>query len=112
LLAWQRAMRLAEEVYRLARQLRTIHEWDLYRQINRAAQSVPANIAEGYGTGASGTYRHHLRIARGSLHELETHLELILRLGFAPTQQVEPVQEALVEVSRLLTGLLRSLTRS
>jgi four helix bundle protein len=106
---WQRSIELACSVHSLAKRLSQLKEWDLQRQIETACRSVPANIAEGYGVGTVGAYRRHLRIARGSLYELETYLELIRRQQLVPDDRVGQVQLLLVEVSRLLAGLLRRL---
>src|SRR4051794_13107943 len=70
---WQRAIELTEEVYRLAAQFPTTERYGLTSQIQRAAVSIAANIAGGYGRTARGDYLQHLSIARGSLMEVETH---------------------------------------
>lgn len=82
LLVWQRSMGLVETVYRMTRELPVQEQWGLTAQMRRAAVSVPSNIAEGYGRHATGDYRHHLGIARGSLVELETQVLLCRRLEF------------------------------
>jgi four helix bundle protein len=60
----------------------------LISQMRRAAVSVPANIAEGYGRQATGEYRRSLSIARGSLSELETHILLCQRIGYLEEKEV------------------------
>ncbi len=72
--------------------------------------SVPANIAEGQGRRRSGEYQQFLSHARGSLLELDTHLELACRLNYLTIEQHQFLCEKLNEVGRLLNGLLRSLT--
>jgi four helix bundle protein len=71
LLVWQRSMDLVEKIYRTTEGLPERERWGLISQMCRAAVSVPANIAEGYGRQSTGDYRHFLSIARGSLSELE-----------------------------------------
>ena len=71
---WQRAMDLVEQVYRIAKTLPAEERYGLTSQIQRAAVSIPANVAEGHGRTHRGDYLHHLSIARGSLAELETQL--------------------------------------
>ncbi|HET9917630.1 MAG TPA: four helix bundle protein, partial [Candidatus Binatia bacterium] len=66
LLVWQRSMDLVERVYRLTASFPRSEQWGLTAQMRRAVISVPSNIAEGYGRQATGEYRHHLSIGRGS----------------------------------------------
>jgi four helix bundle protein len=78
--------------------------------MHRAAVSIPANIAEGYGRSHRGEYVHHLSIAMGSLQELDTHLEIIRRVGMMEGGSLETLQFLGDEVGRLLTRLMQSLT--
>ena len=71
---WQRATDLVVECYRLTNLLPKSELYGLASQIQRAAVSIPANIAEGHGREHLGDYLHHLSVANGSLMELETHL--------------------------------------
>src|SRR5689334_5557714 len=73
---WQKAFALAEESCVIADGLRRARRSGLATQIERAAASIPANIAEGNGRSHRGDYLHHLSIAHGSLAELESHLLL------------------------------------
>lgn len=82
LLAWREAMSLVEAVYRDTGDFPRDEAFGLKAQIRRAAVSVPSNIAEGSGRNSSGELRHFVGIACGSLAELETQLELAVRLGF------------------------------
>jgi four helix bundle protein len=78
-------------------------------QMQRAAVSVPANIAEGYGRAHRGEYLQYLSIARGSLCELETYLVLAHRLKFAPVDDLRSVWSIAQEVGRMLFNLRRPL---
>ena len=102
---WQRAMDLTMSSYQVARRLPPEERFELASQIRRAATSIPANIAEGYGRAGQGEYRYHLSVANGSLKELETHLEIVRRLGYvAPGDAVEA--DALCDrVGRMLRRL-------
>lgn len=80
---WQEAMNLAEECYRLTKLFPDSEMYGMTSQIRRAAVSVPANIAEGYGREYRQEYIQFLRIAKGSLKELETHLILSARVELA-----------------------------
>jgi four helix bundle protein len=104
-------MQLVEIIYRVTSRLPKAERYGLCAQMRRSVRSIPANIAEGYGRGRTGDYRRHLSFANGSLFELETDLELVVRLGLLRRTDVEPVRSAAAEVGRLLTGLRRSLRR-
>ena len=81
-------------------------------QIRRAASSVPANIAEGYGRDSKGEYIQFLRVAQGSLKELETHLTLSMRVGLMSESETKNVFEECDDLGRMLHRLIRSLQRS
>ncbi|HEU5462655.1 MAG TPA: four helix bundle protein [Candidatus Binatia bacterium] len=110
LLVWQRAMDLVETVYRIMATFPRSEEWGLISQMRRAVVSVPSNIAEGYGRQATGEYRHHLSIARGSLLELETQILLALRLKYLQSAAADPVLKELDEISRMLATLVSKLS--
>ena len=111
LIAWQKAMDLAVAVFRLTETLPRREVYGLASQLRRAALSVPSNIAEGQGRGATREYVRFLRIARGSVQELETQLTLALRLGFVRPEVINPLLNDTAEVSRIVSGLMRSLER-
>ena len=79
LIVWQKAVELVLSVYKLLPKLPDSEVYSLASQIKRAAVSVPSNIAEGYGRGTK-EYIHFLRVARGSLFELETQLIIVDKL--------------------------------
>jgi len=83
LLVWQRGMDLAADVYRLSHIWPREQAYGLTSQARRSAAAIPANIAEGYGRQSTASYSQFLKIARGSLKELETHLLLAERVGLA-----------------------------
>jgi four helix bundle protein len=112
LIVWQKAMKLVEEIYTLAAFLPPQEQFGLKSQMCRAAVSIPANIAEGYGRTHLGDYLHHLSIAMGSLAELETHLEISIRLKQLKAVQLEKANGLVEEVSKMLTKLIQSLKRS
>lgn len=109
LLVWQKAMDLVVECYRLTQSFPASERYSLCSQLQRAAVSVPANIAEGHGRGSTKSFISFLWIANGSLTELETHLLIAERLGYVDRDRVETVLSKLQEVGRMLTGLRRSL---
>ncbi len=77
--------------------------------MQRSAVSVPANIAEGCGRIHRGDYIHHLSVARGSLAELETHIALAVRLGFAERDEAVVIWDLAQEVGKMMSGMVRSL---
>jgi len=102
-------MDLAVAVYAETRQWPKEELYGLTGQVRRSATSVPSNIAEGYGREVRGSYLQFLRIAQGSLKELETQLLIAQRIGLSQTQAIEPLMEASANIGRLLRALLRKL---
>ena len=102
-------MTLVEGCYRFTKELPKDETYGLSSQIRRAAVSVPANIAEGYGRDSSGSYVSFLKIAQGSLKELETHLLLAGQVQVAEPSTVEPIFARCESLGRMLRRLIRSL---
>lgn len=111
LLVWQRAMDIAVATYELSRRYPRDELFGLTSQSRRAAASIAANIAEGYGRASRPTYAHFLRIAQGSLKELETHLILAERVGVAPAASTEDILIKADELGRMLRGLISKVQR-
>ena len=110
LIAWREAMSLVEIVYCDTENFPKDETFGLRAQIRRSAVSVPSNLAEGSGRNSSGELRQFIGFASGSLAELETQLELAVRLGFlnASTKAIRQTNR----VGKLVTALRRSLTRA
>jgi four helix bundle protein len=102
-------MRLAETIYAITENFPAKETYGLTSQMRRAAVSIPSNIAEGAARGTRKEYLQFLLIARGSLSELDTQLELAHRLGFS-ADPVNP-RDQLNAVFGLLNGLIKSLRR-
>ncbi len=109
LLVWQKAMDLVVAIYRVTQSFPRTETYGLSNQMQRAAVSVPSNVAEGHGLKQTQAYIRHIAIASGSLAELETQLEISVRLGYISSQEATEVIEQTHEVGRMLTGLRRSL---
>jgi four helix bundle protein len=109
---WQKAMDLVVASYDLTRQFPQSELYGLVSQTQRAAVSIPANIAEGHGRAHLGDYLHHLSVANGSLMELETHCLLAGRLGYLKEPQVNGILDLTAEDGRMLAGLTKSLKNS
>ena len=124
LVAWQRARDLVGKVYLLAAKFPVGERFGLVSQMDRAAVSIPSNIAEGYGRATTQDYLHFLRIARGVFHsakpnpqgrgcayELETQLVLAEDLGLCTQAASSKVVVRIQEVIRVLQGLIAALER-
>ena len=112
LLVWQKAMDLVVEIYRLSQTFPAHEKFGLASQIQRAAVSIPSNIAEGHARKSSGAFINHLSIAAGSLAELETQIKLAERLGLCARSLSQTLLSSTDEIGRMLTGLKTSLTNS
>lgn len=110
LIVWQKAMDLAEEVYRLSRTFPKEEIYSLTNQIRRAVVSIPSNIAEGKGRHAIAEYLHFLSIARGSLKEVETQLLLAIRFGYISKADTNKALGLVDEISRMLASLRAKLS--
>jgi len=110
LVVWQQAMDLAVAIYDATKAWPKEELYGLTNQVRRAATSVPANIAEGFGRENRGSYQQFLRIAQGSLKELETHLLISQRIGLAIPDTVELLLKRSESVGKLLRLLIRKLS--
>jgi four helix bundle protein len=110
LVAWQRAVELAVVLYDFTESMPAREQFGLTNQIRRAAVSVASNIAEGHARQTRLDYLRFLRMARGSLGELSTQLEIAYRARLlAPDQQIADLA---AETARVLQALIRSLERA
>ena len=105
--AWQASRVLAVLTYKVTEQFPHAERYGLTAQMRRAAVSVMSNIAEGTGRGTDTQLAAFLRIARGSLHELENQGSLAVELGFSTTVASEDLLSGSSHTARLLHGLLR-----
>ena len=105
LVVWQKAMELVKLVYGQIRMLPSEERFALADQLRRAVTSIPSNIAEGNGRASNKDYAHFLAIARGSLFETMTQLEIAEALGYL---SIPPAIAALaVEIRRMLSAMLQ-----
>lgn len=105
--AWQEAMELVKEIYRLTRDFPKEEMYGLVGQMRRAAVSIPSNISEGAARGGDREFIQFLIIARGSLSELETQLLISHELDYL--RDVSDIQERINRLFSLIGGLLRNL---
>lgn len=108
LVVWRHSMDVAEMVYEFAALLPNEERFGLMSQMCRASVSMPANIAEGWGRGTSSDRQllSYLRITRGSLYELETHLELARRLFRKLQLDPGPITSRLTSIARMLNKMI------
>lgn len=109
LVAWQRAFEFGAAVHAIARTLPAEEKFGLTAQLRRGAISVASNIAEGYGRGSKGDYARFLKVARGSLYEIDTQLLFAQRFGYITADAYEKIHTLREECERILAGLIRSI---
>src|SRR5690348_15222335 len=102
-------MSLAEACYRLTREFPRDELFGLVSRIRRSAASISANIAEGHGRQNTGSFVQSLRIAQGSLKELETHLILAERVGLLQTPELQSTLGECESLGKMVRALIRSL---
>jgi four helix bundle protein len=112
LIAWQKAMALVTTIYRATRDWPREELYGLTSQVRRAAVSIPSNLAEGHGRTGPREFAHHVSIAYGSLCELETQVLIAEQLGYSNADTSKRLTAQMMEVRRLIRGLLRSLRGS
>ena len=104
-------MALAELCYLLTRSFPKEEMYGMTSQIRRSSASVAANIAEGHGREQTAVFIHFLRVAQGSLKEIETHLLLAGRVGIAEQSAVNPLLSKSEDIGKMLRSLIRALQR-
>jgi len=109
---WRQSIELTIFVYALTKLFPREEQYSLTNQVQRAATSIPANIAEGWGRGITKEYILHLKYSRGSLMELETHLIVAERLGYVNRENLEKLQREIGHIGKMLNGLIASLKRN
>ena len=109
LTVWQLAMKLTEDIYRITSTFPNKETYALANQLQRAAVSIPSNIAEGHARSSTKDYLRFISIAMGSLAELETQVELSARLAYIDQPKLGELLTVADELGRMLQGLRKSL---
>ncbi|MFK8287990.1 four helix bundle protein [Capnocytophaga canimorsus] len=103
LVVWQKSMDLVKRVYEVTRLFPEEEKFGLTSQIRRSAVSIPSNIAEGWGRGSLRSCLNFLRIAQGSLFELETQIYIAKGLGFSSDSHIE---ELISEIGKMIGSMI------
>ena len=109
LIVWQKAMKLATEVYRITNKLPKEESYGLTSQMRRSAVSVPSNISEGHSRHSTKEFQRFLYIALGSNSELETQLLLCIELAYLKNEDLKQIFELHKEVEKMIKVLARKL---
>ena len=112
LIVWQKAMVLVTEIYRHTKSFPEDERFGLTSQLRRCSISIPSNVAEGYGRNSTQDYIRYLRIANGSLFELQTQLEIAYNLGFLTEKSFSVLFEMSREIERMLSSLIKKILTS
>jgi four helix bundle protein len=106
---WQKSIDLVMELYKITESFPAEERYGLISQIQRAGVSIPSNIAEGWGRGSTKEYVQYLRISRGSLAELETHLIIAQKLNYISEKNIMDLQNKITIIGKMLNNLMKSL---
>ena len=109
---WQKAMNLVIETYKLCKYLPKEETYVLSDQMRRAAVSIPSNIAEGQARKNKKEFIHFLYIAQGSIAELQTQLEICIRLGYIQKDQITEAITSSEETGKMITNLMKNLQQT
>ena len=110
LLVWEKAHALMVQTHHVAKGIRRSYDKSLQAQMNRAAESIAANIVEGRGRSSDAEFARFLRIALGSAYELEYHVIAARDVDAIAGSDAVSLIANDVEVRRMLCGLIRRLT--
>ncbi len=111
LMVWQKSMTLVTNVYGLTSRFPKEDLYGLTNQLRRCVVSVPSNIAEGYGRHSTVDYVRFLRIASGSIYELQTQAEIAVNLNYIKSEEFEKLNAEATEIAKMLSSMINKLTR-
>jgi four helix bundle protein len=107
---WQKGIELVKMVYALTRSFPKSETYGLAAQMQRAAVSIPSNIAEGQGRQHTNEFRQFLYVALGSAAELDTQMVVAVQLGYVTAENVQPIFDLLLEIRKMTYALLNKLS--
>ena len=108
---WKLSMDLATDIYEITRAFPREEMFGMTAQMRRAAVSIPANIAEGFGRAQRKSFIQFLRIAQGSLKELETHSRLAARVGFLDAERSASLTARYEGLGKMMVSFIRALEK-
>jgi four helix bundle protein len=111
LTTWQKAFSFCLDTYRATRHFPKSESYGLAAQMQRAAVSVPSNIAEGFGRRTTPDFLRSLYIAYGSICELQTQIMLAAELGYLQMDESDSLLQSAGDVERLTKALIRALEK-
>lgn len=106
---WKKSIDFVTKIYKLTSSFPGEEKFGLISQLKRASVSIPSNIAEGAARESKKEFCNFLSIAQGSSSEVETQLIISNKLGYLDNKNLNEVLEELTDISRMLTGLRKSL---
>ena len=109
LLVWQKSMDLVEKICLKVRSFPSFELYGLTSQLRRAVTSIPLNIAEGQGRGSSKDFKRFLIISRSSAYEVNTILQICLRLGYIDDEEYGNFRKEIIGITKMIGGLIKSL---
>jgi four helix bundle protein len=101
---WNKSVELVADTYRLVNTFPQIERFGLISQMQRAAVSIPTNIAEGSAKSSNKDFVRFLEISLGSAYELETELLVSFKLSYIESEMYEQFQQKLSELQRMING--------
>jgi len=108
---WQKGIELVKKVYVFTQNFPKSETYGLAGQMQRAAVSIPSNIAEGQGRQHTGEFRQFLHIAIGSAAELDTQMVVAVELGYSTAENAQPLFDLLLEIRKMTYALINKLPR-
>ena len=109
LIVWQKGIELAVEIYRIIDLFPSKEKYALSNQMQRAVISISSNIAEGWGRGTTKEYIYFLRVAKGSLLELETQVIIAFKLKYINQNDLNIVSDIIISIAMMLNKLISKL---
>ena len=108
---WKKSMLLAKDFYEITASFPKSEIYGLTSQMRRAVTSIPSNLAEGAGRKSDKEFLHFVSIAQGSASELDTHIELSAMVGYLDKENARLLTDKLMNVTKMLCGLSRSIAK-
>lgn len=112
LMIWKVGMDIADKTYSLSKNLPESEKYGLVSQIQRAATSIPSNIAEGSSRNSQKEFKRFVEISLGSCYELETQLQVIVNQKMINEEITLPLIELITEEQKMINGFIKSLRKT